>query len=295
MSLSEPAGAARIYEGGYRRYDGARRGAQHSFASLWRHTIERILGLRRPARTKVLPVLTILISHLPPAVFIGLAAFLPDQLAEATLPDYADIYGFITLAVTLFVVFVAPEALCPDRRYGVLSLYLASPLRRDTYLLAKAAAVFSVLMFVTLSPPLLLLIGLTLQSQGPDGIVDLALTLGRIVLAGVVTSGVYTAVSVGVASFTDRKAWAAAVTFIFMTAATVLAGILVFQLGAPDEAILLGVTQIPPLLVERIFAVDNPDTDVNIATAAAAIGAVAWTAAGAGVAWWRYRKLQVTR
>ena len=41
-------------------------------------------------------------------------------------------------AVLVFVAFVAPEVLCPDRRTGMLGLYLASPLTRDTYLVGKA-------------------------------------------------------------------------------------------------------------------------------------------------------------
>ncbi len=51
----------------------------------------------------------------------------------------------------------------------MLGLYLASPLDRDTYLLAKATAVGLVLSLVTLGPPLFMLIARTVAGVGPDG------------------------------------------------------------------------------------------------------------------------------
>ena len=48
-------GGARILEPGYRPYRGVRLGVGHSVWALARHTTERIMGLRRPARYKVLP------------------------------------------------------------------------------------------------------------------------------------------------------------------------------------------------------------------------------------------------
>src|SRR5207302_3811076 len=105
---------SRIYDSGYRRYDGPRLGAAHAARALVTHTLQRVFGLHRPARTKVLPILATAIAYLPPAVFVGLAAFLPKQLSNQTLPRFGDIYGFITAAVLVFVIFVAPEALCPD-------------------------------------------------------------------------------------------------------------------------------------------------------------------------------------
>lgn len=292
--MSSPLGTSRIYEGGYRRYDGPRLGAEHSFRSLWRHTVERIVGLRRPARTKVLPVLAILIAYLPPAVFIGLVAFLPDELRDIG-PSYGEIYGFISLAILLFVTFVAPEALCPDRRSNVLSLYLASPLSRDTYLLAKAVAVFSSLLLVTLGPPLLLLIGRSMQSAGPDGITELIATLAKIVVASSAMAAVYTGLSLGIASVTDRRAWAAAGTFLFITVSNIVAGSLAFGIGAGDYFLLLSLANVPFELALAIHGDRGDNQEIELGIAVLAAGSVAWTMAGAAVAVFRYRRLQVTR
>ena len=90
-------------------------------------------GLGRPARWKILPVLTVAIAYVPNIVFVGIVALIPDaRLRDNFLPKYAFTYSFITAAIVLFVIFVAPEALCPDRRWRTMSLYLASPLNRTS-------------------------------------------------------------------------------------------------------------------------------------------------------------------
>ncbi len=288
---------SRIYDSGYRRYDGPRLGAGHATRALVAHTLQRIFGLHRPARTKVLPVLITLIAYLPPAVFVGLAAFLPRELANEALPTYGDIYMFISAVVLLFVMFVAPEALCPDRRSGVLSLYLAAPLTRARYLLAKAAAIAAALLVVTVGPPLLLLIGLSLQSAGPEGPGGLALALVRILGAGIVLTAFFTALSIAVSSLTDRRAVAAAGTFIFVQATNAVAGVLVFGLNAPDWLLSLGLGQAPFDLARQIHGErPPPNSDDPVASIVTLlIAAALWTAAGVAVAWRRYRALQVTR
>ena len=130
-------------------------------------SVQRALGLRRRFRYKVLPLVVAVIAYVPAIVFVGVAALVPDQIADEVVPLYGDYYGFVTAAILLFVAFVVPEVLCTDRQTGMLGLYLASPLTRDTYLAMKAAAVTSVLTVVTLGPPLLLLVGYSLLDQGP--------------------------------------------------------------------------------------------------------------------------------
>jgi ABC-2 type transport system permease protein len=285
------AASGRIHEGGYHHYDGPRLGPGAAVRSLFRQTLQRVMGLRRPARAKALPFLSVIIAYLPAITFVGLVVLIPGR--ADFVPGYARYYGFITAAILLFVTFVAPEALCPDRRSRVLSLYLASPLTRTTYVLSKAAAVASVLLLVTLGPPLVLLIGLVVQSAGPHGIVGVLSVLARIVGSGLMMSAFYTAISLGVSSLTDRRAFASGGTLLLILGSGVVAGVVVNALRLSNGFFLLNVN-LPPLeLVARIFGKQGALPEVS--TALVALVAAAYTVAGLGLTWWRYQRLQVTR
>jgi ABC-2 type transport system ATP-binding protein len=175
---STAPGEARIFDRGYRRYEGERKGVRGAFFTLYLATLQRILGLRRGAKAKILPVLTIGIAYLPAIVVIGISVMFPKRL-DRILPDYYEYYGTVITAILLFVAFVAPEALCPDRRYKILGVYLSSPLSRLSYVVAKFAAVFTVLCGVTLGPVLLLVLGKSFLDAGP-ALVDLPVLLLRV-------------------------------------------------------------------------------------------------------------------
>ena len=293
--LATADGSARIHERGYRRYDGTRLGTAHAVRSVARHTFQRILGLRRPARYKVLPFLCVIIAYLPAAVFVGVVALLPNGGRGARI-TYGQYYGFITAAIFLFVTFVAPEALCPDRHWRTLSLYLASPLNRMTYLLAKAIAVISALLLVTVGPLLVLLLGFVLQNAGPHGPGNVALTVLRIVGAGLVLSFDYGALSMAVSSITDRRSFAGAGTFLLIAISQALAGFFVFGINASKNFFLLSLSRTPLDLVERFYGTRNFRTGpVDLATWPLALAVAGTTLVAGAIVLWRYRNVQVTR
>ena len=296
MSDARIGADARILERGYRRYTGPREGPSHAVRSLIAHTLRRILGLRRPTRSKILPVLAIAFAYLPAIVFVGVISlfgrFGGRGQARELIPQYSEYYGFIISAIVLFVAFVAPEALCPDRRSRVLSLYLASPLTRMTYLLSKAASVASVITFVTLGPPLLLLLGLMTQSAGPEGPIEVLKVLIRIIESGVFLAALYTSLSMAIASLTDRRAVAAAATLFVLIGSAIVSETISF-LSKTDAVLVLSLTAGPLELVRRIYG--EPGVTPGVATWVLALGYAAWTAGAAAVAIVRYRRLQVTR
>lgn len=285
---------ARILDRGYRRYDGPRRGARGAVASLARQSALRALGLRRTFWAKVFPLLSAVIAYLPATVFVGIAALFPDELLDpdAILPSYGEYYGFITAAIVVFVALVGPEVLCPDRRDGMLGLYLASPLTRDTYLLAKALAVVPVLAIVTVGPPLLLLVGRTFADAGPESLLDFLVVLGRIVLSGFAISAAYTAISLAAASLTDRRAVASAGVILLLLVSSVATGVLV-ELGATERLLLLNLFLLPFELVQRIYG--DLGSEPQLSTVELVAANLAWTAGAALLVRTRYQRLQVTR
>jgi ABC-2 type transport system permease protein len=284
---------ARIVDRGYRAYDGPRRGTRGAVATLARQSALRALGLRRTAWAKLLPLLSAVIAYLPATVFVGVAALFPEEIdADTVLPAYGEYYGFITAAIIVFVALVGPEVLCPDRRDGMLGLYLASPLTRDSYLVAKALAVVPVLAIVTVGPPLLLLVGRTLSDAGPDGIVGFLSVLGRVVASGLAISAAYTAISLAAASLTDRRAVASAGVILLLLTSSVATGILV-ELGADERLLLLNLFLLPFELVQRIYG--EPGSEPTLSTAELVVANLAWTLAAAALLRERYRRLQVTR
>lgn len=294
MSATPADVGAHIFEGGYRRYDGPRSGPAAAVRSLARYTVQRIMGLRRAARHKVLPFLSVIIAYLPAIAFIGILALVPKSAnPQRFIPSYSEYYGFISAAILLFVIFSAPEALCPDRRHRSLSLYLASPLDRGSYLLSKVIAVFGVLLLVTTGPVVLLLIGYVLQNAGPDGPVEVMRTLLRIVAAGACMSAFYTALALGLSSLTDRRGLATGGALLVISGLHIVAGLLAFPMGLGESWELLSPISAPLELAQRWYGAQG--IFPNIPTWALAAACAAWTALGSAFVWWRYRDLQVTR
>ncbi len=294
-----PAGSsAQIYQQGYRRYDGPRLGRRAAVRSVWKNTVQRVLGLRRSARHKVLPFLTILLAYLPAVAFIGILALIPTDVdrARELVPTYSQYYSFVTAAIALFIVFSAPEALCPDRRHRSMSLYLASPLTRDTYLLAKALAVFSVLCLVTIGPLVLLLIGYVLQSNGPDGPLGVLAQLARIVGAGSAVALFGTAFALALASLTDRKGLATGGALIVLFGTHIVGIVLTFALGLSKATIMLSLFIAPFEVAARILDAAGEVGDLRaIPNVVIFLAAAAWMALFSVVVYLRYATLQVTR
>jgi ABC-2 type transport system permease protein len=289
---------ARIVDRGYRPYDGPRRGVRGAMRSLMAHSMQRALGLKRPVWQKMLPALAVFIAYVPAIVFVGMAVFLQDTvLANADLlPSYADYYGFVSAAIVVFAAFVAPELLCTDRRTGMLGLYLASPLTRNTYLLAKAAAVLAMLALVTLGPVLLMLVGLTIVGLGPDGPADLLGLLGRMVLGGLAIALLQTMLSLAISATTSRKAAASAAIILVLLASTAVSDSLVSDAGASPWFFCLDLLQLPFELVHRIYDERSGIGAAYTLTDGSLLAAyAAWTVLFGAFTWWRYRRLAVTR
>lgn len=285
---------ARIFDVGYRAYDGPRSAPVWALVTVWRHTVQRVLGLHRSFRHKVLPIIALLIAFLPAVVFVGITAFLPAvRVLDEILPSYGEYTGEITMALALFASLVAPESLCTDRRSGMLDLYLAGPLDVKRYLASKWAAVGGVMLVMTVFPQLFLFVSYTIVSAGPS-LGEAPLLLLRIVVSGVGVALFYTAVAMGVSSLTTRRAVAAVATVLVLLVPTIAAGVAIESSGAPDELALL-TPQVATEYAWRVFgdardplSGDPPIAGVSTALVVAGLGG--WILLGGAVCWVSYRR-----
>ncbi len=283
---------ARLFGLGYRRYDGPRREPVWAIVTLAVFTIRRVLGLGRGARQKVLPAITLTIAYLPALVSVGIAALVDEVVAE-DLISYGDYTFFIGSALALFAALVAPEALCPDQRSGMLGLYLAGPLDRNRYLVAKGAAVLVVMLAITLGPLLFMLAAFVVAGFGPSA-GETPLLLLRILAVGLTTALLYAALSLAVASFTTRRAAAAVAIVLLLFVPPIVSSSAIESADAPNELDLVSFPFVAAELSIRIFgetAEDGPPvTEVSTWLIAAALSA--FVLAGAFVCWLRYRRIE---
>lgn len=285
---------ARILDRGYRHYDGERTGVRGAVRSVVVHSIQRGLGLRRTIWAKVLPVLTAAIAYVPAIVFVGIVALIPfEDIPRDFLPSYGEYYGFVISAILLFVAFAAPEMLCTDRRSGMLGIYLASPLNRDSYLLAKALAVAATLAVVCLGPPLLMLVANILQSQGPSGVGETAITLLRVLGAGTMITLLYTGVTMGVASLTDRKSIATAGVILLLLVSATIGGVLA-DVSRNDNYLVASVSTLSLDIGPRVHGESSWDQP-QISSAVSYLAWFVWTVGGFALARFRLHALPVTR
>jgi ABC-2 type transport system permease protein len=286
---------ARLFDLGYRRYEGPRERPGRAIPTLAAFTARRVLGLGRGGRHKVLPAITLAIAFLPALASVLFSAITEDILVE-DLISYGEYTFFIGSALALFAALIAPEALCPDRRSGMLGLYLAGPLDRNRYLAAKAAAVFGVMLLITVGPLLFMLVAFVLAGYGPS-LGETPELVVKIVATGVTTALLYAALSLAVSSFTTRRAAAAVgvVLLLFVPVSVVRSAI--ESAGAPNELDLLSSPFLVADLAYRIFGEtpEGNDPVTQLSTWLVAGGVAATILAAALACWLRYRRLEAFR
>ena len=286
---------AQLFDLGYRGYEGTRDRPARAILTLAVFTARRVLGLGRGGRHKVLPAITLGIAFLP-ALFSVAYAVLANAPAADDFATYGEYMFIIGSALALFAALVAPEALCPDRRTGMLGLYLSGPLDRNRYLAAKGAGVLAVMLLITLGPLLFLLLAFTLAGLGPSA-TETPEILVRILAAGLTTALLYVALSMAVSSFTSRRAPAAVgvVLSIFVPVSIVRTAI--ESADAPNELDLLAFPLVAANLAYRIFGETpeegEPVAELSTWLVVGGLGAAVF--AGAVVCWLRYRRLEAFR
>ena len=191
--------AGAIHDIGYRHYGGPRLGLGAIRQSLAVHSLRGNFGLGRTARSKVMPILLLVIMLLPALVIAAIVALTDADKLPVRYPAYAI---NLQVVITVFLAAQSPQSVSRDLRFNVISLYFSRPLTRRAYVDAKLAAMAGAL-FVFTALPLLMLFGGAMLAGMPlwSNLRGLGVGLvGAAVLAVVLAS-----LGLTVAAFTPRR------------------------------------------------------------------------------------------
>jgi len=235
-----------VYDRGYRPYDGERGGRSAARAALFRASVRRALGLRRPWRQKVTASVLLGVAVVPAIVNVGVAYLTRDTVAsDIEFITYREYVG-VSNALLVFVALTAPDIMCPDRRQRVLPLLFARPLTGVDYVIAKVGAMFAILFAFSFLPQVVLFVGQMLVSD--DGALayarENAEVIWQVPLAVSALSIFYAAIGVAIASLTSRRIIAGASIVGLFLVTSILAAALVgpetaqgFDAGPPSTVI----------------------------------------------------------
>lgn len=204
-----------IYDRGYRSYDGPRRGSSGARRAVYKDGVRRILGLGRKARLKVFPWVLISIAVMAAVGFIG-AQWAGRELVGGAiadlLPAYGELFDFYSWVALLFIAFVGPALIVPDRTDGVLSVYFSRPLTVDGYLAGKSGAFMTLVGGIYLVPQILLHLGLALISDSgfTTYMADTAEVLWKVPVTTLGFVAMHGAIVLAYSVFINRTGFAAA-------------------------------------------------------------------------------------
>ena len=287
-----------IHDIGYRPYSGSRLGEGAVAWSFFITGLRNCFGLGRSGRSKILPMALLALMLLPALILVGVLVQARNilDLDEHIVPY--SIYPITTqLLISVFVAAQAPALISRDLRFRTITLYLARPGRRTTYVLVRLASL-TVATFVLIAAPLLLLYVGGLLADLPLGRETerfLAAVVGALLLAGCL-SGLAALVS----ALTIRRGLAvAAVIVVLLVTYTVVSTIQGIALDTGNETVgeIAGLFS-PYTLVDgvQVYLFDSPEATptppVGNAMGAIYLATTAVTIVGAvGGMLLRYRKV----
>ncbi len=298
-----PARSGTVFDIGYQSYTGRREGRGRARRAIFKDGLRTALGFGRGGRAKVLPwfFIGVLVAiALVMAIVAGAAERLggPGTAERANLPSHSDFYGIASIILFVFAAVVAPELLCPDRRNGVINLYLVRPLTGSDYVASRWAAFLAVMLAAAWLPQVILFLGLAGGDPSPGAYLQRHwLDVPRFLASGAAMALYATTLAMLVASFTTRRAYAS----VFLVGLFVITT--PFTVGVADEIggvagqwiSMFNLTNIPVHVNDAIFGGASEITEDAPARALGPAVLVAWffawTLLPGALLWWRYRRL----
>ena len=290
-----------VFDIGYQNYAGPREGRSRARLAVYKDGVRTSLGLGRGARAKILPwffIGLLAMIALIMAMVAGAVNRLGGPEAAAQLPSHSDYYGIASIIVFVFAAVGAPELLCPDRRDGVINLYLVRPLTGSDYVMARWSAFFTVMLATAWLPQIILLIGLTMGDPDPKAyFLENWLDVPRFLAAGIPLAAYATTLALLTAAFTTRRAYASVfLVGLFVITTPFTTGLAMEIGGTVGQWIsMFNLSNIPVHVNDVIFGeVSNITSEAPAAELSAWILVgwfFVWTLVPAGILWLRYRRL----
>jgi ABC-2 type transport system permease protein len=230
LALREPIVGTResatgaIYDLGYRGYDGPRLGRPAAVATLFWASLRAAYGLKRSGRAKIVPWGLAAFLVAPAGVSVAVAALAPGAPSPFTYDDYL---WNLRILLGIFIAAQAPELVSSDQRHRVLSLYFSHALERSDYALAKLGALTAAVYGLALAPMLVLFFGRVLlaadvvQASG-----DELENLPQVLAAPLIYAVPLAVISLAIAAFTPRRAYATGAIIAVFIVGAAIAGIL---------------------------------------------------------------------
>jgi ABC-2 type transport system permease protein len=243
-----------VYDRGYRPYDGPRGGRRAAALALYRASMRRALGLRRPWRQKFFPWTLLAIVSVPAVINVGIGYITRNSPTRTIqIITYREYVG-VSTALLLFVGLTAPDVICPDRRHHVLPLIFARPLVGRDYVLAKVGAIASIVFAFGFLPQVLLFVGQMLVTK--DGalhyVTDNARVLWQVPVAVALLAIYYAVIAVALSSLTTRRIVAGASLLGLLLVTSSVAGVLVGERES-SAAALINVLALPLGIRDLVF------------------------------------------
>jgi ABC-2 type transport system permease protein len=257
VSTVEARGGA-VYDRGYRPYDGARGGRGAAAFALYKASIRRALGIRRSWRQKVAPFVLLGVVTIPAIVNVGIGYVTRNEsiLNKFQIITYRGYVG-VSSALLLFVALVAPDVVCPDRRQHVLPLMFARPLTGVDYVVAKVAAIASIVFAFSFLPQVVLFVGnMFVSNSAYDYFTGHLDVVWKVPLAVAFLALYYAVIGVAVASLTSRRIVAGASVIGLFLITSISSGILVgenFKFDGGSAAAVINVLALPLYLRDLVF------------------------------------------
>ncbi len=257
MSPETPKGV--IYDQGYRRYQGRYRGRGYALWSLIISDLKRALGVKKSLWYKAFLWFFLVVILVQTVVAFFFDAIAGGRVPASLTQPHSFLFDIASIIFLFLSAMVAPDLLCNDRKFKVLSLYLVRPIELYDYLFAKGAVLVGFLALVAFIPQLGIFIAKAFSA--PDAIkyfTEHGRDLGAAFASSWLYALFYASLAMGVSSLTAQRAYATG-AIIVVPILLGVASALLFATTKNSYWQLLDIENLPGGVKNALFGISLPN------------------------------------